>query len=68
MTTNHFYVKREAAIDDRDVGRCEKCNQGMGEIIFNTPYHTVCLCPKCFNEFLRNLNNFVKLEDKLGIK
>lgn len=50
--TDKFYVKRVSVEDDREGGRCIRCAQKKDKILFNTPFHQVCLCPDCYREFL----------------
>ena len=50
--TNEFYVKYVSFSDEREGGRCIKCGQKKDKILFNTPYHTVCLCPDCYRDFI----------------
>ena len=50
--TKKFYVKRVSVDDEREGGRCIRCGQKKDKILFNTPYHQVCLCPDCYRAFL----------------
>lgn len=50
---NEFYVRHVSVDDDREGGRCIRCGEKKDKILFNTPFHQVCLCPDCYRDFIK---------------